>query len=189
MLCQFWNKAAFIKYKYFQSFFNLDTKLLLFPTDLLVITTVNGKLWSFPVQELSESGNGLLQISRGRLRRPVPHCTCLVVKKFTEQPHVGVYFYSNCTSEKAPLDFGLWVAAKTWNLMYFLTPVRNIIKTSIPQSLSITLKTRKKIRCTYHLSARTHLYSFSLHKPGWRPHWEWWGQVGTQLGSLYFSLR
>lgn len=45
-----------IKYKYFQSFFNLDTKLLLFPTDLLVITTVNGKLWSFPVEELSESG-------------------------------------------------------------------------------------------------------------------------------------
>lgn len=29
--------------------------------------------------------------------------------------------------------------------MYFLTRVRNIIKTSIPQSLSITLKTRKKL--------------------------------------------
>lgn len=75
-----------MKYKYFQSLFNLDTKLLLFPVDMAVITTVNVKLWSFPVQEHSESGKGLLPDSNRyseALRRAVPHCTCLVVKKFT----------------------------------------------------------------------------------------------------------
>jgi len=65
-----------MKYKYFQSLFNLDTKLLLFLIDMSIITTVNVKLWSFPVQERSESGNGLLPDSNRyseALRRAVPH--------------------------------------------------------------------------------------------------------------------